>query len=321
MAIDAVADERVEDVGDGDDPPGERDRLTRKPARVAVTVEPLVVCPGDLGSELEQRLARAGEDAVAELRVGLDDEALLGAERRRLAQDVVGDRDLADVVQRARDPDQVALVVREPEPPRDQLAAAADALDVLPGLVVAELRRGREAVDRLLTRPAELGRPLGDELLEPDVMSPVLDLQAAPPQRVGDPDVDLAVPERLDDVAVRSERERRLRKLRIVGATDHHHGHIRAAADDVVDELQPGLARQVHVAEDDLERPCGQLSTCFRGVPDDGRQVAFARDQPPERLAHGRVVVNDEDSRQLPSQPVRAFGRGAHEQRLPGRRV
>ena len=56
-AVDAVADERVEDVGDGDDPPGERDRVTRETAWIAAAVEPLVVRPGDLGAELEQRLA------------------------------------------------------------------------------------------------------------------------------------------------------------------------------------------------------------------------------------------------------------------------
>ena len=56
--------------------------------------------------------------------MGLDDAALVGAERARLAQDVVGDRDLADVVQRARDPEQLATVVEEPEPSRDQLASS-----------------------------------------------------------------------------------------------------------------------------------------------------------------------------------------------------
>ena len=284
-------------------------------------VEPLVVRPGDLGAELEQRLARAGEDAWPSsvwVSTTRRSSALSGAGLRRMWSGIA-------ILPMSCS----GLAIRisshwscgKPEPPRDQLAAAADALDVLPGLVVAELRRRREAVDRLLTRPVELGRPLGDELLEPHVMGPVLDLEAAAPQRVGDPDVDLAVPERLDDVAVRSERERRLRELRIVGAADHQDGDIRAAADDVVDELQPGLARKVHVAEDDLERPCGQLGACLRGVPRDGRQVAFARHQPPERLAHGRVVVNDEDSRQLPSQRVRTRGRGAHARRPPGRRV
>ena len=159
----------------------------------------------------------------------------------------------------------------------------------------------RQAVDRLLARPVELGRPLGDELLEPLVVRLVLDLQAAAPQRVGDPDVDLAVAERLDDVAVRSERERGLRELRVVGAADHQDGDVGAARDDLVDELQPGLARQVHVAEDDLERSRGQLGARLRRVAGDGGQVAFVRHQPAERLAHTRLVVNDEDARQLPS--------------------
>ena len=111
--VDAIADQRVEDVGDGDDPAGERNRLTRETTWIAAAAEPLMVRPGNLGAEVEQRLARTGEDAVAALRVGLDDETLGGAEWPRLAQDVVGNGDLADVVERARDPEQLAPVIRE----------------------------------------------------------------------------------------------------------------------------------------------------------------------------------------------------------------
>ena len=212
-------------------------------------------------------------------------------------------------------------VVRKPQPSRDQLGATADPLDVLPGLVVAQLGRARQSMDRLLTRPPELGGPLGDELLEPLVVCLVLDLEATAAQRVRDPDVHLAVAERLHDVAVRSECQRGLGELRVVGPADHHDGDVGATLDHVADELQAGLTRQVDVAEDELERAGGQLGARLGRIAGDGRHVALVRHEPAERLAHARLVVNDEDARQLPSQGVRAHGRAALAQLPPGRRA
>ncbi len=99
LAVDAVAGERVEDVGDRDDPPLDRDRLALQPARVAAAVPLLLVAERDRGGHVEDRGGGAAHEPVALLGVGLDDRALLGRERAGLEQDRVGDRDLADVVQ------------------------------------------------------------------------------------------------------------------------------------------------------------------------------------------------------------------------------
>ena len=82
--------------------------------------------------------------------------ALLVGEGAGLEQDLVGDRDLADVVQRARVTDQVAALLVDAEAPRDLPAHPAHALRVPAGLGVAELGRVGEPADRLRLRSAQL---------------------------------------------------------------------------------------------------------------------------------------------------------------------
>ena len=55
LAIDAIAGERVEHVGDRDDPPLDRDRLAAQPARVAGSVPLLLVAERDRRSQVEDR--------------------------------------------------------------------------------------------------------------------------------------------------------------------------------------------------------------------------------------------------------------------------
>ena len=108
-AIDAVGREGVERVGDGGDAPGQRDLLAREAARVAGAVVALVMGERDLGRGVEQLDARAGQHRVPEGRVRLELAPLARGERPGLAGDRVRDRGHADVVQAARDPDQIRV--------------------------------------------------------------------------------------------------------------------------------------------------------------------------------------------------------------------
>ena len=102
-----VVDHRVVGVGDGHDPGAERDLVAAQPVRVAVAGEALVVVEDDRHGVLEGRGLL--EDDLADARM-LDDRApLAGGERRRLLEDVLGDRDLADVVEQRGDLDPVDL--------------------------------------------------------------------------------------------------------------------------------------------------------------------------------------------------------------------
>ena len=66
LAVGAVAAHRVEGVGHGHDPGGERDPLAGQPVRIAAAVPRLVVVQHDRQHVVE--LLQVAEDAVADLR-------------------------------------------------------------------------------------------------------------------------------------------------------------------------------------------------------------------------------------------------------------
>ena len=158
LAVDAVAGERVEDVGDRHDPPLDRDRLALQAARVAGAVPLLLMAEGDRRGHVEDRRGRAAHEAVTLLGVRLDDRALLGRQRPGLQQDRVGDRHLADVVQRRGVPEALAELGVHADVFGEQHREAPDPLDVRAGVLVAELDRHRQALNRLGLRDLELGQ-------------------------------------------------------------------------------------------------------------------------------------------------------------------
>jgi hypothetical protein len=97
-----VAEQRVEDVGDSGDPALDRYLPVAQPARVAAAVEPLVMGEGDLRRHFQQLVLGAGEDLVADGRVGLHQLTLALGKRVDLAQHPARSRDLANVVHRGR---------------------------------------------------------------------------------------------------------------------------------------------------------------------------------------------------------------------------
>ena len=147
-AIDAVGRERVVHVCNCHDPALHRDRIGRKAARVSRPVPALVVRQGDGRGEIEQVGAGADEELVSEHGMPLDRLALRLRERARLQQDAIRNRHLADVVQRARDPQALAPGVVETEPLGDALAGETDALHVT-GRAVPKLRGGGESAQHL----------------------------------------------------------------------------------------------------------------------------------------------------------------------------
>ena len=96
-----VVGHRVVGVGDRHDPGTERDVAPAQPERIAVARVALVVVEDDRHRLLER--GRLLEDDLADPRV-LDDRPPLGRrERRRLVEDLLRDRDLADVVEQRGD--------------------------------------------------------------------------------------------------------------------------------------------------------------------------------------------------------------------------
>jgi hypothetical protein len=115
------------------------DLLAAQAVRIPAAVPPLVVGHGDLLGELEHGY-RLPDRMRAPMPVWVSISGpLLGGEAPLLQQDGVGDADLANVVQGRGLAHEIHAVVREPQDLREASGQPADALRVLPRVVVAEL--------------------------------------------------------------------------------------------------------------------------------------------------------------------------------------
>ena len=142
LAVRAVGDERVVGVAGQDDACRERDRLAGEAVGVAAAV-PALVLVADGGRDVAEPRQRA-QDALADDRVLAHELPLVVVELAGLVQHVVGDADLADVVQHRDGLDLGHRPRLEPEPVRDGDRQVADGVGVLAGVAVAGLERGRQ---------------------------------------------------------------------------------------------------------------------------------------------------------------------------------
>ena len=142
---------------------------------IAGAVPALVMVQDEIGDGVD---AEAVEHAKADLRVAFEHEPLRIGQRAGLAQDLLRNGELAEVVEAARETCELDLLRIEAQPRRDARDELADALGVTPRVRIAGVdglceRRGRP-VTRGLVRPG--GKPL--ELRELD------DLRAVEPHTV-----------------------------------------------------------------------------------------------------------------------------------------
>ena len=178
---------------------------------------------------------------------------LLGRELPRLAEDLVGDGDLADVVHGAGDADQLGPRRPHPRALGQELARAAHAVEVGAGGGVTKLDGlGQSADGLLLRRPQgglgarqlldgghEVFGALRDQELEVLAVRAVLDLELTASQGVVGGDEQFVGLEGLDDVAVGAELGGRRRGLGIVVPAHHEHGDVGVAGAQIADEPEP----------------------------------------------------------------------------------
>ena len=125
----------VEVVDDRQDAGAERNRFAPEPARIALAVPPLVMAEDQRRDRIRER--HRADDVGADLRMGADLLELFRRQRPRLREDVLGHRQLADVVQQRCRLDALDLVVRHAHGPGDGGGIELDAADVrLRGLVL-----------------------------------------------------------------------------------------------------------------------------------------------------------------------------------------
>src|SRR3954471_6822464 len=111
--VDPGREHRVEGIRDVDDARTERDLLPGQPVGIAGAVEALMVVP-DGGDRVVQE-AEPVDDAGPLLCVALHERPLVRRQARRLQENRVRDRELADVMEEGGMPEQVELHLRQAE--------------------------------------------------------------------------------------------------------------------------------------------------------------------------------------------------------------
>ena len=96
-------------------------RVADESVRIAAAVPPLVMGAGDHGRDVEQLVARAREQEVARIAMALHLDTLLGIEWPPFVQHRVRHCDLADVVQRAHEAEDLGPRRTEAERERNLL--------------------------------------------------------------------------------------------------------------------------------------------------------------------------------------------------------
>ena len=262
-------------------------------------VPPIVVVQRHHRGQLEQRRLAVAQELVADLRVGADDRELVLVEGAGLEQHPVGDLDLAEVVQRGSEPDQLGTVVVDAQLQRDRPRGVADPADVLAGVVVAELRGQRKPVHGFGLGPPELGGAVPDAGLQRAVVVLQSRVQPARLQEVVHPQQDLGAVERLGDEVHRPTGEGPVAGGRVgVGGQDEDR-QVRPVFVEVlqqVDHLEPVHGRHVEVQQHQVGP--AELQHLRQRHRVGGRvhvPVALVPEDPPQEQHVRRFVVDDED--------------------------
>ena len=127
-----------------DDPSAERDFLPAQPVGIAGAVVAFVVVPDRWHGVVQE--AEAVDDAGALVGVALHQVPLLLGQARRLQQDRVRDRELADVVEERRVSEQVELRVRKTQLPPDRQRELLHSTRVTGGIRVPRVHSRRQGL-------------------------------------------------------------------------------------------------------------------------------------------------------------------------------
>ena len=152
LLVRALVDEDVEHVGDRHEAAGERDLLARQAVRVARRRPSARGGSGDALGGLEQRRRPSSRIRAPTAAWVLTTSNSSAVSRSGLSRIESGIAILPRSCSGAACADQLDLGVVEPEPPAEARRHRADALGVLPGVVVAVLGRQREPAQRVAWR-------------------------------------------------------------------------------------------------------------------------------------------------------------------------
>ncbi len=146
LVIRPLRRERVEVIDDRENARAGRDFVALHAGRVALAVPALVVAQNERRDRIGERHAR--DDLRADLRVDADLLELFLRERPRLRQNVLGHRQLADVVQQRGGLDALNLVLRHADRFREARGKHLHAADVRLARAILRVDRERQRFDR-----------------------------------------------------------------------------------------------------------------------------------------------------------------------------
>ncbi len=146
LVIGAFRRQRVEVIHHRQDAGAGRDLVALHPRRVSLAVPPLVVAQNQRRDRVGER--HAGDDFGADLRVDANLLELFLRQRTRLRENVLGDGQLADVVQQGRRLDALNLVFRHADRFRETRREHLHAPDVRLARAILGVNRQRERLDR-----------------------------------------------------------------------------------------------------------------------------------------------------------------------------
>ena len=255
LFVAAVARQRVIYVRQRDYLRRDRDLLAEQAVRVAAAVPALVMPAADLDGGLEQRLLAVRrqplEHGRADGGMGTDDVELLGRQAARLVEDVLGNADLADVVQGGGGDDEADLFLGQmvyvglfDQPAQQHPGHGLHLKHVLGALAVAELDDVAEDADHDIAVPLVAVDLVGDHAHQPLLVG-------VEPERVLDAALDDVRVERTADVVGNAETVAALNGLAVVGGGDHDDRNLVDPA-ELVHVLEHGKA--VHLRHIDVEQ-------------------------------------------------------------------
>ena len=298
--VGALRGEGVENVAQRRDAALDGDVLGLQALGIARAVPLLVVGEHDDPRHADDLGPVVGENAGADVHVGLHDPPFLRGELPRFQQDAVGDADLAHVVQGAGVQQQLATPGAQAGGQAQGLTALAHADDVHAGFVVAVFAGAAQAADNLELGAVQLIRPLAHLGLHDVALPAVLPIEDAHLEKVAHPGQHLAALERLGDEILGSQLQGLQAGRRVQVGAEHQHGQ-EIVADSIgqgFEDLEAVHLRHADVEKHDVESPpLVELDNlfwigCGVDVP-----VSPLAENPFEKQDVGRIVVDDEDRR------------------------
>ncbi len=260
----------------------------------------------------EERVIDAGKHLRSLDGVSLHDTELVVGERTVLAEDGVGNRYFSDVVQHRDAAELLCGKLRVAELLGDDLGIGSDAAHVRARFDMAQIPRATKVFGHLPRQEFEQRSSFGEGRFEPLVLLS----RSAPLPPAQERAVDVRLEQRcvhgLLDVTGRTVAERPALVLVIAVGRQHQHFDVVFVRREHLQEIEPVRVRKPDIEQHDVRVSLGERARCLRNGARfvDVQPVAF--EDPPNRISHERVVVDDEDPPRIEHRKVRrlAFADG-----------